>query len=102
MLLLTSFRSAKTRSLPILSWRLLLLPVSSPDPRGRGSGLSLRMENVINNQKNIQEEETRKTTQGRLLAQGRGAMSWASGQRRPLSGRPFWEAAIGVGDFSQK
>ena len=43
------------------------------------------MENVINNQKNIQEEETRKTTQGRLLAQGRGAMSWALGQRRPLS-----------------
>ena len=60
------------------------------------------MENVINNQKKIQEEETRKTTWGRLLAQGRGAMSWALGQLRLPSRRPFWEAATGVVDFSQK
>lgn len=72
-------------------------PLSSPDTRGRGSGPSLQMENVINNnKKNIQEEETRKTTWGRLLAQGRGALPWASGQLRPPSCRPFWEVAKGL------
>jgi hypothetical protein len=56
------------------------------------------MENVINNQKNIQEEETRKTTSGRLLAQGRGPCPGP----RDSSGHPFWDTATGVGNFSQK
>lgn len=56
MPLTASFGSPKTKghcpSCPqLILLEPVLLPLSSPDPRERGSGLSLWMENVINNQK---------------------------------------------------
>lgn len=67
------------------SWSLPFLLLSSPDPRGRGSGPSLQMENVINNQKNIQEEETRKTTWGRPRGGGPCPGPWDSSGRPPAA-----------------